>query len=124
MVTPITSTQLQGEYHELRGADGRIILLADVLPEHAALIVKAVNAYREWQPIESAPRDGSVIWLYLAGEGYHGPRRCDITTGVWTDSGWYVIADGYAGVVSDQPTHWMPLPAAPEPALTEPTEAK
>lgn len=45
LVTPITVTQIQSEYHEFKAADGRIIMLTDILPEHAALIVQAVNSF-------------------------------------------------------------------------------
>lgn len=68
---------------------------------------------REWRDISTAPKDRRAMLLYLSGEGYHGPRPCNIVTGIWTDSGWYCICDGYGGVVSGQPTHWQPLPAPP-----------
>lgn len=45
LVTPITVTQIESEYHEFKAADGRIIMLVDILPEHAALIVQAVNSF-------------------------------------------------------------------------------
>jgi hypothetical protein len=67
-----------------------------------------------WQPIETVPKDRTIVLLYLRGEGYHGPRQCNITAGLLTDSGYYAISDGYAGVVSDQPSHWMPLPDPPK----------
>jgi hypothetical protein len=67
----------------------------------------------EWQPIETAPNDKGLILLYLSGDGYNGARLSNIVVGVLTGSGWYSISDGYAGVVSGAPTHWMPLPAPP-----------
>lgn len=70
-------------------------------------------ALREWQPIETAPKDGTYVLLWLSGDGYHGPRNCNITVGVHTDSGWYYIADGAGGKTSDEPSHWMPLPDPP-----------
>ncbi len=62
-----------------------------------------------WQPIESAPRDGTHVVLYgdpgqlrpFVGRYYESPA--------WR-SGWLDADD-----VFNHPTHWMPLPAAPEP---------
>lgn len=68
----------------------------------------------EWQPIETAPKDQTYVLLWLSGEGHHGPRRYNITVGVYTPSGWYYIADGSGGKTSNDPSHWMPLPDPPE----------
>jgi hypothetical protein len=63
----------------------------------------------EWQPIETAPKDGSPV-LAFDGEDiavvtyYHASD----TLG-W----WEVIYD-----VEFDPTHWMPLPPAPVSALS------
>jgi len=44
LATPITATLFHGETrHEIKDASGRIILIADILPEHVELIVRAVN---------------------------------------------------------------------------------
>lgn len=58
---PITSTRIQGLYHEIKDSSGRIILLADVLPEHVETIVRAVNAY-------SPARDTAFKELVEAGQ--------------------------------------------------------
>jgi hypothetical protein len=70
----------------------------------------------EWQPIETAPTDGTRI--LGAGEGW-------VETLYWTNSPW-VSGGGWVNDVcrSDTieycPTHWMPIPASPpkEPAMT------
>ncbi len=63
----------------------------------------------EWQPIETAPTDGTHVLLayYWAGE-----RRHYIAEG-WFDN--RVIIDGWHrhGDSSVRATHWMPLPAPP-----------
>lgn len=72
----------------------------------------------EWQPIETAPKDGTVIWL--AKEGH-------MRLGLWTngaehenhgtkDGGWidWVNAHGTGPRgLRFAPTHWMPLPTPP-----------
>ncbi len=59
-----------------------------------------------WQPIETAPKDGTIV--LLAGEfDYPGDWRIKI--GYWSacDDDWYLCWASW------KPTHWMPLPDAP-----------
>jgi hypothetical protein len=69
-----------------------------------------------WQPIETAPKDGTNVLLLLASG-----RR---TVGGWEAQKYYLKPVPYwrtefgylAGVKWDrdnQPTHWMPLPDPP-----------
>ncbi len=55
-----------------------------------------------WQPIETAPRDGTPIMLGFAGAG--------VSSGLWWRGGW---ARGPAEQNDLSPTHWMPLPEPP-----------
>jgi hypothetical protein len=58
-----------------------------------------------WQPIETAPKDGTKIDLWHK-DGYRvADCRWDIKTKLW-------FTDGPFPDDSDV-THWMPLPAAP-----------
>lgn len=83
----------------------------------ATLVIAEREIYagtgQAWLPIESAPKDGTPVLLFLSGEGYHGRRQCDVVVGVHTERGWYAISDGAGGVVSAEPSHWQPLPTAP-----------
>ena len=60
----------------------------------------------EWQPIETAPKDGSDVlvwwpdWMAQPIRVAHYEQRHDI---------WLTGRDSAA----QPPTHWMPLPAAP-----------
>lgn len=110
-----------------------------VRAENAALIADGINALpalldeverNRWQPIATAPKDGSMFlaWVSAAhyGEDDEGrPFEKDCSTvdfACWRNvegGEGYVDCmaaphgDGYAA------THWMPLPAAP--ALSDPT---
>jgi hypothetical protein len=54
-----------------------------------------------WQPIETAPKDGTVIIVYAPGF---------FQTAAWTGGGWTNASDSWLEDV----THWMPLPEPPQ----------
>ena len=59
-----------------------------------------------WQPIESAPKDGSMMLISVGDRGGVGES--------WfsrSDDKWY-WASGDAA--QSTPTHWMPLPSPPD----------
>ena len=65
-----------------------------------------------WRPIESAPRDKTMVALLHAGTMGGRP--------FWRYGvGWWMPLDGWQGWFLDvggdrrAPTHWMPLPSAP-----------
>ena len=64
----------------------------------------------QWQPIETAPKDGTVFLGYKLGqfrECYKVPRDdCDM----WCFGGTSGADDLFPNI---KPTHWMPLPKAP-----------
>ena len=79
----------------------------------------AVAAEREaWKPIETAPRDGTVIllgsrggcwigkWLQIYGSGYRPENP-------WSS---LMLNHNHMGEKWMQPTHWMPLPQPPRSA--------
>jgi hypothetical protein len=75
----------------------------------------------EWQPIETAPKDGTEILLCRAvdadGHSITGKSFgvfCQVAAW-WGTERWVV----YCSLIHDpslhfEPTHWMPLPKAPE----------
>jgi hypothetical protein len=67
----------------------------------------------EWLPIESALRDGAEIWAFQSPEHHQCLMK-------WVEGEgyalWIYADENLADIDPDpkQPTHWMPLPAAPE----------
>lgn len=71
----------------------------------------------EWQPIETAPKDGTGILvidmtarLPQAGQAWW---IADVWTLVSPDTGWALEEDLYRSMIWVSPTHWLPLPAPP-----------
>lgn len=71
----------------------------------------------EWQPIETAPRDGTSILIFCP---HYGISRVEYRKSRSGD--WRILSDDYMtafdssgdDVWNDTATHWMPLPAPPE----------
>ena len=80
----------------------------------------AIEAMPGWQPIETAPKDGSAVMIYgpQAGE-ISGPSDLPcICLASWTGQGDYEgfewsTLDGDYYTVWVKPTHWQPMPAPP-----------
>jgi hypothetical protein len=79
----------------------------------------------DWQPIETAPTDGTWVLLYAPPEKWER-RTGQMYVATWEATGynsepqWAYGANGYEhsfrhGVYGA--THWMPLPAPPSPHL-------
>ena len=117
-------------YADFREAD------CDLLAEGASQCQNAVLALRSiavpapalpaapgaWQPIETAPKDGREVLLFL------GARWIRIEKARWFArwENWQLgdvfpeSDDEYCGIGSEVPTHWMPLPPAPGAAPSKP----
>lgn len=71
----------------------------------------------EWQPIETAPKDGTRIWAILRADERQWPNRSfevwhEGTTEGGFDLGW-TLFPGYGGVPDRHFAGWMPLPKPP-----------
>ncbi len=78
----------------------------------------------EWQPIETAPKDGTDVLVYF---GTMGVRQVSWCAPHWAEHDekdyWSWCVDdnkhspyalrGYSDTGPRAPTHWMPLPAPP-----------
>jgi hypothetical protein len=64
-----------------------------------------------WEPIETAPKDGTAILGYVPGRvGFFS--RQDVAVVAWMDTDWQSVNSGRW--VSSEVTHWMLLPQAPD----------
>jgi len=64
----------------------------------------------EWQPIETAPRDGTIILVYPdINVSYWGYTKDDDCPHGWIGRYCYTV-DNYDTI---NPTHWMPIPDPP-----------
>jgi hypothetical protein len=107
---------------------GEVILSANMLRR----IYEAMSAvdlrHGEWMPIETAPK-GRIVLVYYKnrlGNGrtmrarYYQPETLDsdTTDSGWADEGWYEESEAYEYLMplDGEPTHWAPLPPAPEAA--------
>ena len=81
-------------------------------PEIVANIemIGAMLKRSQWQPIETAPRDGTKVLLCHSGYAHPYYDR-DRTPRVWVD--FFRAGSWYNTAPSGQPTHWRPLPAPP-----------
>jgi hypothetical protein len=94
-------------------------LIVEVERLRAAASVSAVPPKSEWQPIETAPKDGRRLLMFL-GDAFRFPDPCVLRWGI-EDGGDYegwIDADEFAP--DPQPTHWMPLPLTPSPVDPSP----
>ena len=109
--------------HLAAQADYEARILAAIQPNPEARHEALAKA---WQPIETAPKDGTRVMLWrgfishgewsemIIAEWHDGewlwpdPRENPSTHGEWTD---YDLIDGYGD--ASGPTHWMPLPTPP-----------
>ena len=91
-----------------------------------------LEAKHQWQPIETAPKDGTEIFIFRVGwpwapvakwTDYPGnpvldENEQDTWMCGWLFDEWFTPGneDGWLGWSDDEmPTHWMPLPEPPKP---------
>lgn len=71
----------------------------------------------DWQPIETAPKDGTSVLLWDGEFQFTGEWMVEAIDGShW----WIATLHGQKQVACDpQPTHWHPLPPPPTPRAGE-----
>lgn len=66
----------------------------------------------QWQPIETAPRDGTDIWVYSSDGQFQA--NWDEEFQYWRPVHLPSNGCGCCGSDNDPPTHWMHLPTPPK----------
>jgi hypothetical protein len=100
----------------------------DYLPDCPRCEPPVTDAGLSWQPIETAPKDGTEIfifrhnWLEAPVAQWIENHAEDGSFFGWGFDEWYThgVEDGFLGWNEDieddcMPTHWMPIPNLPEP---------
>jgi hypothetical protein len=108
-------------------------------PDDRDIARAILSVLTEWQPIDTAPKDGTVIDLWIqsledgsgaddvhfwcSGEDFFDKKhriRCGRITGfIWAKKGpnppgWFPIGGLKGFPLSVRPTHWMPRPEPPK----------
>jgi hypothetical protein len=84
----------------------------------------------EWQPIETAPKDGTVVLLFCPASwdtngvrvAFWYPGEVNPPDGAPDgDAGWYDDETGSHPMTLhyEEPTHWMPIPDPPKQEIAE-----
>lgn len=84
--------------------------ICELLDALEAALARAEGA--GWQPIETAPKDGTRILVWIGDDFPMVAKWKESKYGSWWNPCEDLIADVLGACA---PTHWMPLPAAPEP---------
>lgn len=77
--------------------------------EHPLFTQPAPPSQGQWQPIETAPKDGRCLLAIKTDDGYEFGVLQRAANGAWVYEGEPTYCLSYYF----EPTHWMPLPAAP-----------
>ena len=100
-----------------KGAEKILDTRGTVMAEAIAAI-EELEARNQWQPIETAPKDGTEVDLWGVNHLHYnkiGVRLNNIAWGRVTDWIGREYEDWQTGRGEDfEPTHWMPLPQPPE----------
>ena len=72
----------------------------------------AVTELVEWQPIETAPKDGSNVLLLTERGNVFAPCVYQ-EAGVISEDGFWLVWRSHDFDEVANPTHWRPLPAPP-----------
>lgn len=122
----MTKIQAFGLACYVRDAGADQIAMQDEIRADLTMLAAAPAAAPAWQPIETAPKDGSLFlcWVLAVryGETDEGQQYQEDVSQAdfchWQshddapDGGWFEPCCGQIGDGQDV-THWMPLPAAP-----------
>lgn len=87
----------------------------------AALPAPLTERAQQWQPIDTAPKDGTPIIAFFPQAMWEDTLRPSCLVIIWeTWDNWKIYQASEGGDLGDWvPTHWMPLPAARRPVTRQ-----
>jgi len=88
----------------------------DKYREYASVLAQAAIDAMGWRKIESAPKDGTyvLIWLRAPFSRVEKARWCKFWENWQIDDEEFSETAEHHGIGSEVPTHFMPLPPAPK----------
>jgi hypothetical protein len=110
----LEADDLEADTAEL--SDGHAALDRHNVPRHeengceVAICERIHMLAKAWQPIETAPKDGTKVLLYWKPLPYAKRKWGTIRLGRWNGSSWQMEM---GGLYRCDCTHWMPLPLPP-----------
>jgi hypothetical protein len=87
----------------------RLMSYPSKLNKTATLLYQAADMLEAegWQPIETAPKDGTRVVFYESG------KKVKMGEHIRPEDGWCVVGWKCTNGNFHRPTHWMPLPTPP-----------
>ncbi len=82
-----------------------------------------VREAQQWQPIETAPKDGTVVMVCNEDGAWIAKYVPIYPSGYRAENPWFSLMLNHNHMRKGKPfgpTHWMPLPAPPLPGPVEP----
>ena len=92
-------------------SDNRVTYANKLLDDVKSLRAQLAAAGPVWQPIETAPKDGTQV--IAAGRNFGASTDWHRVIAEWRENAW-VGEDFMMGETYDYLTHWQPLPAPPK----------
>lgn len=103
---------------EIKGRVGRLLLMVKRRDTRIKELEREIASLTYWQPIETAPKDGSVILLWFANKPAHVRTA---SWELWPDQNYPEVWQDVSGDCICRPwkndigpTHWGPLPEPPK----------
>lgn len=81
-------------------------------------LAKSVQVSEGWQPIETAPKDGTTVLIFVPTDAPNIAHPTPVFAaysygGEWVAQGCSASDGIYLSFDADEPTNWMPLPNPP-----------
>lgn len=106
-----------------RDVEQAVLQSPEIQARMEAYAAAKVREAQRWQPIETAPKDGTVVMVCNEDGTWIAKYVPIYPSGCRAENPWFSLMlnhDHLRKVRSYRPTHWMPLPAPPLPGPVEP----